>query len=289
MIPGFDDATADVNGQTIAYSKGGSGPPILLLHGFPQMRAMWHAIAPALAQNFTVIAADLRGYGDSSKPKGVENYSFREMAADQVALMRHLGFNQFHMVGHDRGARTGHRMALDHPDAVLSLTVMDIVPTYVLFHHLTKDVAASYYHWFFLAQPEPFPDDMIAADPDTYYESALLGWGGAQVTDFDTTALNHYRTSWRRPDTIRAMCDDYRAALHIDYGLDETDLNKRVTCPALVLFGADGAMAKHYDVPKTWADRMSNMQSQAITGGHFFPDTNAPDTIATLKAFLLSM
>ncbi|MGJ8615555.1 MAG: alpha/beta fold hydrolase, partial [Sulfitobacter sp.] len=157
-IPSFTFDTVTLNGQQIAYARGGSGPPVLLLHGFPQTHMMWHAVAPMLAEHFTIVAPDLRGYGASSKPHGTENYSFRAMASDPLALMRHLGFEHFHLVGHDRGGRTAHRMALDAPDAVLSLTVMDIVPTHLLLNDLSRQVAQAYYHWFFLAQPSPFPE-----------------------------------------------------------------------------------------------------------------------------------
>lgn len=286
MIPGFSDLAVEVNGQTITCSRGGAGPPVLLLHGFPQTRAMWHAIAPVLARDYTVIAADLRGYGASSKPEGVENYSFREMAADQHALMHALGFERFHLVGHDRGARTAHRLALDAPDAVRSLTLMDIVPTHLLLDDLTMQVAAGYYHWFFLAQPEPFPERLIGADPDYFYESCLLGWGAAQLGDFDPQALAAYREGWRDPRTIRAMCDDYRAALKIDFSHDAADLGRHLDCPSLVLYGADGAMARAYDVPATWADRLSDIKSDTIPGGHFFPDTSPEETVRTLLDFL---
>lgn len=286
MFDGFTQGTAEVNGQRIFYRMGGTGPALLLLHGFPQTHVMWHAIAPALAERFTVVVADLRGYGASSKPTGVDQYSFREMAADQVALMRSLGHERFHLVGHDRGGRTAHRMALDHPDALLSLTVMDIVPTHYLLSNLTSGVAKAYYHWFFLAQPEPFPEHFIASDPDRYYEKSLLGWGGAALNAFDPEALAAYRAAWNDPETRRAMCDDYRAALDHDFALDAEDLHRKIDCPALVLYGADGAMAKHYDVAATWADRLNDMQAKPIPGGHFFPDTHPEETLAALTAFL---
>ncbi len=289
VITGFRDKTAKVNGQTIAYSINGSGPAVLLLHGFPQMRAMWRGIAPTLAQHFTVVAADLRGYGDSSKPEDVAEMSFRKMAADQVALMAHLGFDRFHMVGHDRGARTGHRIALDHPDAVASLTLMDIVPTHLLLSDLKAPVARAYYHWFFLAQPAPFPEVMIGMDPDFYFETCLTGWGAAAIEDFEEEALLHYSQSWRWPDTIAAMCNDYRAAMDVDMLHDGIDLTRKVTCPALVLWGADGAMARHYDVPATWADRLPNMRGMPMPGGHFFPDLHPGETAAAVLGFLQSL
>lgn len=286
MIDGFEDHTADVNGQTIAYSTGGSGPALLLLHGFPQTRAMWRHIAPALAEHFTVVAADLRGYGDSSAPEGMENYSFRPMAADQVALMKHLGHAQFHLVGHDRGARTSHRLALDAPGVVTSLTLMDIVPTHTLLNDLQQSVARAYYHWFFLAQPAPFPETMIGHDPDAYYQTALTAWGHTPLEAFDPVALAHYRSAWRRPEVIHATCNDYRAAIDVDFALDAQDLGRKITCPACVLYGADGVMGKLYDVPATWKDRLENMQSAGLPGGHFFVDEHPKATTQALLNFL---
>ncbi|WGW04357.1 alpha/beta fold hydrolase [Tropicibacter oceani] len=288
-IPGFTARVATPNGVAIAYESGGNGPPLLLLHGFPQTRAMWAQIAPVLAQDFTVIAADLRGYGDSGKPKGLRHYSFREMAADITALMAQLGFDRFHLVGHDRGGRTAHRLALDAPEAVQSLTVMDIVPTHLLLNDLTMGVAKAYYHWFYMAQPEPFPERMIGADPDHFYESCLLGWGAAQLSDFDPSQLQAYRSAWRDPETIRAMCDDYRAAIEVDFALDAADLGRQVQCPALVMYGADGAMAQAYDVPATWSDRLARMQKAAVPGGHFFPDQHPAQTAQHLRDFLLPL
>lgn len=270
---------------TIAYDMIGSGPPVLLLHGFPQNRAMWHAIAPELAQQFTVITADLRGYGDSSKPDTMKEMSFRAMARDQVALMQHLGFAQFQLVGHDRGARAAHRLALDSPDVVTSLTLMDIVPTHLLLSDLTQRVARAYYHWFFLAQPAPFPETLIGHDPDAYFESCLAGWGGG-MGGFDPGALDAYRKAWRAPDCIRTMCNDYRAAIDVDFALDADDLDRRIKAPALVLYGADGIMGQEYDVPASWTERLSNMQSQGLPGGHFFPDTHPEETTQALLRFL---
>lgn len=277
---------AQVNGQSIAYGVSGNGPPLLLLHGFPQTRAMWRKVVPLLAKHFTVVTADLRGYGESSKPKGVSAYSFRHMAADQHALMVHLGFDKFHLVGHDRGARTAHRLALDSPDAVLSLTVMDIIPTHLLLSDPTKEVSKAYYHWFFLAQPNPLPETMIGHNPDFFYESCLTGWGASTVEDFDPVALSAYRKSWRSAETIQAMCNDYRAAIEYDFALDAADLGRRVTCPSLVLYGEHGVMAKLYDIPATWADRFSDTQSRAIPGGHFFVDHATQETADALLDFL---
>ncbi|MEQ3727011.1 MAG: alpha/beta hydrolase [Tateyamaria sp.] len=270
---------------TIAFDVIGDGPPVLLLHGFPQTRAMWHAIAPALAERFTVVSADLRGYGDSSKPDAMQDMSFRHMANDQVALMQHLAFEQFHLVGHDRGARTAHRLALDHSGMVKSLTLMDIVPTHLLLDQLTQGVARAYYHWFFLAQPTPFPETLIGYDPDAYFESCLAGWGGG-MEGFDPTALEAYRKSWRSPACIKSMCNDYRAGIDVDFDLDARDLDRQIEVPALVLYGTDGAMGQAYDVPATWQNRLSDMQSAGLPGGHFFPDTNPKETVYALIEFL---
>jgi len=286
ILPGFTDHVFTDGPVDIAYAKGGQGAPVLLLHGFPQTHAMWHGVAPALAEQFTVVAPDLRGYGASGSPEGVEAMSFRNMAADQVALMRSLGFERFHVVGHDRGGRTAHRLCLDHPEHAGSLTVMDIVPTHLLLDDLTQEVAKDYYHWFFLAQPAPFPETLIGHDPDLFFERCLLGWGKATLDQFDATALEAYRDSWRKPDVIHTMCNDYRAAIEVDFHHDAADLHRRVSCPALVLFGADGPMAKTYDVGATWAERLTDYQSIAISGGHFFPDQNPKETSSALINFL---
>lgn len=289
ILDGFTAATADVNGQTITYATAGSGPPLLLLHGFPQTHAMWHGIAPDLAKTYTVVAPDLRGYGNSSKPLGTENYTFRHMAEDQRALMAHLGHDTFHLVGHDRGARTAHRLALDAEHAVQSLTLMDIVPTHLLLDTLNRHVAKGYFHWFFLGQPAPVPETMIGHDPDAFFNACLMGWGAIESSDFAPAALEAYRTSWRNPETIRAMCEDYRAALDLDFALDAADLDRRLAMPALILFGADGPMAQAYDVPATWTDRLSNMQSAGIAGGHFFIDSAPAQTLEALQAFLSAL
>jgi len=282
MIPGF------TNHHTgpLAYSSGGEGPPLLLLHGFPQTRAMWAHIAPVLAQTHSVICPDLPGYGASNKPQDLAAYSFRAMAHEICALMDSLGHATFDLVGHDRGARVAHRLTLDAPNRVTTLTLMDIIPTHTLLTDLRWPVAQAYYHWFFLAQPEPFPDRMIAADPDSYFQSCLLGWGGAQLSDFDADQLARYRAAWRDPDTIRGMCNDYRATLGIDLADDGTDSEARIDAPTLILFGASGAMARHYDVPATWARKCRRLQAQAIPGGHFFPDTHPSETCTALHRLL---
>lgn len=291
MAEAFREARITLDGVEIACTIRGAGPAVLLLHGFPQTRAMWRPIAAHLAGQFTVVAADLRGYGGSgtpglNTPQDCAAYSFRAMGQDQLALMTALGHTRFHLVGHDRGARVAHRMALDAPDRVASLTLMDIAPTQALLRGLTHLVAASYYHWFFLAQPHPFPERLIATDPDYFFETCLLGWGGAKLADFDPDLLAEYRAAWRRPEVIFAMCQDYRAAIAHDLALDDADLHRRVTCPALVLYGANGVMARSYDMGALWGARLAQMQITALPGGHFFPDTSPAQTAETVLAFL---
>ncbi|CAN7664296.1 alpha/beta fold hydrolase [Pararhizobium sp. LjRoot238] len=290
MFEDFESGRIAVDGVEIAYVAAGAGEPVLLLHGFPQTKALWARIAPELvARGYRAICADLRGYGASGKPPAqpdLANYSFRAMAADQAGLMRALGHVRFHLVGHDRGARVAHRLALDHPAAVASATLMDIVPTAVLLIDLRKEVAQSYWHWFFLAQPGPFPERMIEANPDLFYETCLFGWGAAGPGDFDAEQLAAYRASWRDPEAIAGGCNDYRAALAVDLAHDLADHGKRISAPALILYGASGAVAKLYDLPATWVDRCTTMEAHAIKGGHFFPDSAPGDVAKHAAAFL---
>jgi haloacetate dehalogenase len=289
MFEGFTRQSVTVDGTDIACVVGGSGPPVLLLHGFPQNMAMWARVAPQLARQFTAVCADLRGYGDSAKPRCLpdrSNYSFRAMAADQLGLMRRLGFDRFHLVGHDRGGRTGHRLALDHPDAVLSLTVMDIVPTYAMFMDTSRKVAGSYWHWYFLSQPEPFPERIIGNDPDFFYETCLVGWGATNISDFDRDMIAEYRRAWRDPGMIHGSCSDYRAAASIDLDHDAADIEKRVRCPTLAFYGAAGQMARLFDIPAEWRKRCADLSTSSLPGGHFFVDQFPHDVAHTLTDFL---
>jgi haloacetate dehalogenase len=289
MFENFRSETADVDGINIAFAVGGSGPPVLLLHGFPQNKTMWARVAPQLASHFTVVCADLRGYGGSSKPKCLpdrSNYAFRAFAADQLGLMRRLGFERFHVIGHDRGGRTGHRLALDHPGTVQSLTVMDIVPTHAMFMDTNRKVAGSYWHWYFLSQPEPFPERIIGNDPDFFYETCLVGWGAATISDFDPEMLEDYRRSWRDPEMIHGSCSDYRAAASVDLEHDASDIARKVTCPTLAFYGSRGVMAKLFDIPAEWRKRCSVVQEKSLPGGHFFVDQFPDDTAQILLQFL---
>jgi haloacetate dehalogenase len=289
MFEGFTRQSVAVDGTDIACVVGGSGPPVLLLHGFPENMAMWTRVAPQLAGQFTVVCADLRGYGDSAKPRCLpdrSNYSFRAMAADQLGLMRRLGFERFHLVGHDRGGRTGHRLALDRPDAVLSLTVMDIVPTYAMFMDTSREVAGSYWHWYFLSQPEPFPERIIGNDPDFFYETCLVGWGATNISNFDREMIAEYRRAWRDPGMIHGSCSDYRAAASIDLDHDAADIDKRVQCPTLAFYGVAGQMARLFDIPAEWRKRCADLSTSSLPGGHFFVDQFPNDVAQTLTDFL---
>jgi haloacetate dehalogenase len=289
MFDGFLEGKASLDGVEIDYVIAGSGPPVLLLHGFPQTKAMWARVAPALAHDFTIVCADLRGYGASSKPHCLpdrSNYSFRAMADDQLKLMRKLGFEQFHLIGHDRGGRTGHRMALDHPDAVLSLAVLDIVPTHAMFMETNREVAGAYWHWYFLSQPEPFPERLIGNDPDFFYETCLVGWGATRLEDFDSEMLAAYRAAWRDPGMIHGSCSDYRAAASVDLELDKADIDRKVTCPTLVFYGSAGQMARLFDIPAQWRKRFEHVTEASLPGGHFFVDQYPEETASVLKSFL---
>jgi haloacetate dehalogenase len=292
MFETFSQGTIGVDGIDIAYVMGGSGPPLLLLHGYPQCKAEWARVAPQLAQRFTVVCPDLRGYGDSAKPRCLpdrSNYSFRAMAADQVGLMRKLGFTCFQVAGHDRGARTAYRMALDFPEVVQALAVMDIVPTYTMFMETNRKVAAAYWHWYFLSQPEPFPERLIGADPDFFYEVCLVGWGAAKITDFDAEMIAEYRRAWRDPGMIHGSCSDYRAAATVDLKLDTADAARIIDAPTLVFYGANGQMAQLFDIPAQWRQRCANVQEASLPGGHFFVD-QFPDQVAQiLQQFFLRL
>jgi haloacetate dehalogenase len=267
----------------------GQGPPLLLLHGFPQNLAMWARVAPILAADFTVVCADLRGYGDTSKPHCATdktNYSFRAMAADQAGLMQALGFDRFDVVGHDRGGRTAHRMALDHPDLVRSLAVLDIVPTYAMFMETNRHVAGAYWHWYFLSQPEPFPERLIGADPDFFYEACLVGWGATKLADFDAEMVADYRRSWRDPAMIHGSCSDYRAAASIDLEHDAADIDKKVGARTLALWGDKGVMHKYFDIAAQWRKRCADVSGASLPGGHFFVDQFPAETARILAKFL---
>ncbi|MFN0299834.1 MAG: alpha/beta fold hydrolase [Burkholderiales bacterium] len=283
MFPGFERRQFDVGGGiTINGVVGGSGPPLLLLHGHPQTHVMWHKVALRLAERFTVVATDLRGYGDSSRSEGLPdhgNYAKRAMAADQVAVMRALGFDRFMLCGHDRGARVAHRLAADHADRVQKLALLDISPTLAMYEQTSKLLATLYFHWFFLIQPRPLPETMIGANPDFYYKSVMGGrWAGLGV--FAPEALAEYSRCWNRPETIHAMCEDYRAAATIDLEHDraDRDAGNRVRCPLLVLWGENGVIEKCFKPLEDWGRVAADVQGHAVPSGHYIPE-ETPDLL----------
>jgi len=286
IFPGFRPATFEGTSATINYLTAGSGPPVLLLHGFPQNLLMWRKVAPPLARSFTVVVADLRGYGDSSKPAGGGDhsaYSKRAMAQDQIELMMHLGFPKFAVVGHDRGGRVAHRMARDHRDSVTKIAVLDIIPTYTLYHTFTKEVATAYYHWFFLIQPEPFPETLIGNSVEFYLRRSLGSMVPAVISE---EVYAEYLRTFRDPAAIHACCEDYRAAASIDLDHDAVDLADRITCPLLALWGDKGPMHRYYEVLATWKERGTNVSGKAISAGHFLAEENPDDVTAELMKFL---
>lgn len=288
LFPGFEQKRVAGEGAEINLRIGGKGPALLLLHGYPQTHAMWHKIAPRLAEEFTVVCPDLRGYGDSSKPATVpdhSSYSFRAMAADQARVMATLGFDSFLLAGHDRGGRVSHRLALDFPDRVKKLATLDIIPTRTLYENVNQQVATGYYHWFFLIQPEPMPERMIGADPEFYFRKKTGQWSGAGHA-FDPEAMQEYLRCFSDPATIHASCEDYRAAASIDLQHDRADEAKRVACPTLILWGSKGLMHKAYDVLDCWRSKVSGpLSGHPVNSGHFLPEEAPDETYAALRSF----
>lgn len=288
LFSAFTPHDVDVDGVRIHHLVGGDGPPVLLLHGYPQNHVMWHKVAGALAVDHTVVLADLRGYGDSAKPEPDPNdeaYSKRAMARDQAGLMAMLGFDRFALVGHDRGARVAHRLALDTPDAVTRLAVLDIVPTRHVYQNVDRAMATAYFHWFFLALRGGVPERLIGNDPEFWIRATvanLLRPGN----EFDPAALAEYIRCFSDPRTIAATCSDYRAAARIDLEHDEASAGQRITCPTLVLWGEHGFVGRHYDVLEIWRRYGTDVRGAALDSGHFVPEEAPEDTIAALREFL---
>jgi haloacetate dehalogenase len=287
MFEGFERTTITTTGATINLVKGGKGSPVLLLHGYPQTHVMWHKVAPQLAQDFFLVMPDLRGYGDSSKPPDGENHSGyckRATAQDQVEVMEQLGFGRFAVVGHDRGGRVAHRMALDHADRVTKLATLDIVPTHKLYNDVTKEMASVYYHWFFLIQPAPFPETLIGSNAEFYLNSIL---GRLKPQAITPEAFAEYLRCLSDPATIHGTCEDYRAAASIDLVHDEADRGRKVACPMLALWAEKGLMHRKYDVVAVWRDYAHQVSGKALPGGHFLPEEVPAETLAELRTFLL--
>ena len=287
MFEGFARKRIKTSGAEIAMVQGGAGSPMLLLHGYPQNHVIWHKVAPRLAQNFTLVIPDLRGYGDSSKPPTDADhlpYSKRAMALDMVEVMSALGFNRFDVVGHDRGARVTYRLALDHPERVRRAAVLDIIPTIEQFERADRFAARAFYHWYFLAQPAPFPETLIGKDPDYFFDHVMQSLRGSD--NFSPEALEAYRKSFRDPGVIHASCEDYRAGMTCDCKFDEADraAGHKLTMPLLALWGTRGRRgASLLDIWKLWA---TDVRGEGLDCGHFIPE-EAPDALTLhLLSFL---
>jgi haloacetate dehalogenase len=289
MLDSFEPRRIETSEVEINLRIGGSGPPVLLLHGYPQTHMMWHLVAPRLAERFTVVVPDLRGYGDSSKPAGGSDhaaYSKRVMAADQVEVMASLGHDRFAVVGHDRGGRVGHRMALDHPDKVSSLSVLDIVPTRTVFSSVNQEIATGTYHWFFLIQPDPLPERLIGADPSFFLRWHLKTWSGGRDDFFAPAAVAEYERCFSDPACIHATCEDYRAGASIDLVHDAEDASRPVECPLLALWGARGKNDALFGVLASWHTRASIVSGHGLDCGHFLAEELSDETAQALIEFL---
>ncbi len=281
MFEDFRSFTNSIEGVDIHGVIGGYGPPVLLLHGYPQTHVMWHKVSPALAEHFTVIAPDLRGYGASSKPEPVPDhstYSKRAMALDMVGLMRSLGFDRFAILAHDRGARVAHRLALDWEDEVTGMVLLDIAPTREMYASADSGFARAYWHWFFLIQKAPLPERMIGADPRAYWIEKC-GSGSAGLSPFTAEALEAYLTAFDNPRTIAGSCEDYRAAATIDITHDDQDDGRKLRCPVRILWGKAGVIEVHFDCLGLWRQRAHEVDGQALPGGHYLAE-ELPDIVA---------
>jgi haloacetate dehalogenase len=282
LFPGFSARDVEAGGVAVHAVIGGSGPPLLLLHGYPQTHAIWHKVAPRLANRFTVVCADLRGYGDSGKPPTDSRhapYSKREMAKDLVDCMRQLGFPRFRLAGHDRGGRVAHRLAMDHPEAVERLAVLDISPTLAMYEATDMAFARAYWHWFFLIQKAPLPETMIGADP-AFYLRHKMGDGSAGMAPFTPEAWAEYERCFTR-EAIHASCEDYRAAATIDLEHDRADreAGRRIACPLLALWGAHGVVERCFQPLADWGRVASEVRGRALPAGHYLPE-EVPDLVA---------
>jgi haloacetate dehalogenase len=293
MFEGFALETIDADGVAIRtrHRLHAGRPPLLLLHGNPQTHYMWHAVAPRLAERFSVVATDLTGYGDSAKPPRAADHaphSKRAMARDQIAVMRRLGFERFYVAGHDRGGRVGYRMALDHPGRVARLAVLDIVPTWEAYRRADMAFGMSYFHWFFMAQPYDLPERLIGADPDFYWDRHTSREPKGPGF-FAAEARADYLRCFRNPATINAICEDYRAAATLDMAYDEADraAGRRIEAPLLALWGAKGRLEAWYDVPAIWRDWARDVRGRALDCGHYLPEERPEEVAAAFEAFFV--
>lgn len=281
LFPGFRQERIRRGDIEINVRVGGHGAPLLLLHGYPQTHVMWHKIAPRLAERFTVVAADLRGYGDSSKPKGLPdhgNYSKREMALDQIEVMRALGFERFFLAAHDRGARVAHRLALDHSGRVQKLALLDIAPTNAMYEHVSMGLARDYFHWYFLIQPAPFPETLIAPNAEFWLRVAFRAAQSAVTPE----AFAEYLRCFRDPAMIHGTCEDYRAAAAVDlehHRADETE-GRKVGCPLLILWGLNGVVERYFKPLDEWRKSAPDVRGRGLPAGHFLAE-EVPDLVYT--------
>lgn len=287
LFAGFEQRRLNVGGVEINYRVGGQGPALLLLHGHPQTHVMWHKVAPRLAERFTLVAADLRGYGDSAKPDaGTEAYSKRTLAGDNVALMRLLGHDRFAVLAHDRGARVAHRLALDHPAAVERLMLLDIAPTLAMYRQTDEAFARAYWHWFFLIRPAPLPERLIEADPEGYLKG-VMGTRSAGLAPFPPEVLAEYLRCLSLPGTARGICEDYRASAGIDLEHDQADLDagRRLELPLRVLWGAEGTVGRCFDPLAEWRQVATQVSGCALPGGHYLAEELPDLVVAEALAF----
>ena len=291
LFPGFKRQTVRTAGAAIHTLVGGQGPALLLLHGHPQTVACWHKVAPLLAQHYTVVLTDLRGYGDSSKPEGGERhaaYSKRAMAQDQVEVMRQLGFARFQVAGHDRGGRVVHRMLLDHPEVVERAALLDIAPTATMYAATDMNFAMRYVWWFFLTQPAPLPETLIGANLDFYLQHHINKQNKTPGA-ITPQAYAEYRRCYT-PETLHAVCEDYRASASIDLEHDAADNDKRIQCPLLLLWGEQGVVGKTYDVLATWQEKTEPglVEGGALPSGHYLPEESPEQMLQAFRRFFRS-
>lgn len=291
LFPGFESHWISTPEGKIFARSGGKGPPLVLLHGFPQTHVMWHRIAPELAKHFHVILPDLRGYGWSSAPRSEaphETYSKREMAKDVIRVVEELGHTQFALAGHDRGGRVAYRLALDHPGRLSKLAVLDIIPTYAMWQRMDAKSAMKVYHWSFLAQPYPMPETMIAKSPSEWLEHTLASWTMAKdLSAFDPRALAHYRAFFNDPSRIHATCEDYRAGAGLDVDADEADCaaGRTIDCPVFALWGESGIPAEGASPLDAWRELAPKVTGYGVESGHFLAEENPEATLEALSDF----
>jgi haloacetate dehalogenase len=284
-FPGFERRRVRTRGATLSLVSGGRGPAVLLLHGHPETLLCWHRVAPLLARDFTVVCADLRGQGGSSKPRGLPDhstYSKRAMASDLAEVMTRLGHERFHVVGHDRGGRVAHRLALDHPERVRSITVLDISPTLAMYARGGPSFARAYFHWYLLTQPAPLPERLLAGRAREWVE-ARLGRGRVGLAPFPPAVRREYVRAFSNPRTVHALCEDYRAAASIDLAHDRADRRRRLRMPLLALWGREGVIEAEFDCLADWREVARDVTGRALPCGHFIPEERPRELVRELR------